>query len=46
MTFDRGRLEVLVSHGVGISWGWKREPLVVEVPQGLSAFVTLKSDYK
>jgi hypothetical protein len=45
-TFDRGRLEVLVSHSVGITWGWKKRPFVVEVPQGLSAFVTLKAGYK
>jgi hypothetical protein len=45
-TFDCGRLEVLVSHSVGISWGWKKRPLVIEVPQSLSAFVTLMSHYK
>jgi hypothetical protein len=45
-TFERGRLEVLVSSNLGIAWGWKEKPLVVDVPQGFSAFVTLKSAYR
>ena len=31
-TFDRGRLEALVSNSRGISWPWKEEHLVLEVP--------------
>ena len=45
-SFDRGRLQVLVSHWAGISWGWKKNPIVVEFPRDLSEFVKLKSDYK
>jgi hypothetical protein len=42
-TFERGKVEVVVSHGAGITFGWKKEPLVVEIPQDLQAFV--KSGY-
>jgi hypothetical protein len=44
--FDCGCLEVTVSHHAGISWGWKKKPIVVEVPKGLSEFIRLKCDYK
>lgn len=36
--FDQGKLDILESHGAGITFGWKKKPLLVEVPQGLQAF--------
>lgn len=38
-TFAQGRIEVLLSHSAGITFGWKKKPLIVEVPQGLQEFV-------
>jgi hypothetical protein len=43
-TFDQGKLEVLISQSFGFTFGWKKKPLIVEVPQGLQEFV--KSGYK
>jgi hypothetical protein len=37
-TFEQGKLEIVVSHRMGITFGWQKNPLVVEVPQGLQAF--------
>jgi hypothetical protein len=45
-TFDRGTLEVLVSHSIGITWGWKEKALVIEIPGSLSEFDALKCEYK
>ena len=44
-TFERGRLEVLVSDRRGISWPWRDRPLALEVPPGLSEFTRLKGVY-
>jgi hypothetical protein len=37
-TFEQGKLDVLPSHSAGITFGWKKEPLIVDVPQSLQAF--------
>jgi hypothetical protein len=37
-TFDNGKLKIQVSHSAGLAFGWKKLPLVVEVPQGLQVF--------
>lgn len=37
-TFEQGTLEIAVSHRMGITFGWKKKPLAVEVPRGLQAF--------
>jgi hypothetical protein len=44
-TFERGRLEVLVSDSRGISWPWKEQPLILMVPTVLSTFSELKGAY-
>jgi hypothetical protein len=38
VTFAQGKLELLPSHGLGITFGWKKKPRIVEVPQDLQAF--------
>jgi hypothetical protein len=46
VTFEAGKLDVLVSSSLGISWPWKKKPLVLAVPQALPSFGRLKVDYK
>src|SRR3954471_8415390 len=43
-SFAHGKLELMPSHSFGITFGWKKKPLVLEIPQALRAFV--KSGYE
>jgi hypothetical protein len=45
-TFQGGRLEVLVSDPLGISWRWRERPLMLTVPAALSSFKKLDGAYR
>jgi hypothetical protein len=45
-TFERGRLEVLVSDRRGISWPWRDRPLVLDVPPMPPAFARVAGGYR